>query len=106
MVVLVTLAIALNTRPRVVIPVLSLLPAIAAFALSIFVFRHGVWASLQGEIWVYAAWSFAGDWGEEWVAYPARGSFIVTFLAVLGAVSTLGLALTWLFGVRVQRVKP
>ena len=98
-VALIALAIALNTRPRVVIPVLSLLPAIAAFGLSTFVSGLGVWARLQGEIWLYGAWSFAGDQGaEQWIAHPARGTFIFTFLAVLGALATLSLALTWLFG--------
>lgn len=100
---LVSLAIALNTRPRLVIPVRSLLPAIAAFGLSVFVFGVGVWARLQGEIWFYGSWSFAGDRGEEWVAHPARDPFIFTFLAVLGALATLGLASTWLLGGREQQ---
>ena len=41
-VALIALAIALNTRPRVVIPVLSLLPAVAAFGLSLYVSGLGV----------------------------------------------------------------
>ncbi|MDQ2653062.1 MAG: hypothetical protein M3Z20_08450 [Chloroflexota bacterium] len=99
---LIALAVALNTRPRVVIPVLSLLPAIAVFGLSIYVSGISVWARLQGEIWFYGAWSFAGDY-EGYVAHPARGPFIFTFLAVLGAMATLGLALTWLWGDREEQ---
>lgn len=95
-VALIALAVALNTRPRVVLPILSLLPALAAFGLSIFVSGLGVWARLQGEIWLYAAGAFAGDLGEEWVAHPARGPFLFTFLAALGALATLGLMLAWL----------
>lgn len=100
---LVALAIALNTRPRAVIPVLSLLPALAAFVLSIYVSGLSVWARLQGEIWFYGTWSFAEDVGKKEIAYPARGPFIFPFLAVLGALATLGLALIWLFGNREQQ---
>lgn len=100
---LVALAIALNTRPRVVIPVLGLLPALAAFVLSIYVSGLSVWARLQGEIWFYGTGSFAEDVGKNEIAYPARGVFIFTFLAVLGALATLGLALTWVFRDREQQ---
>lgn len=95
-VALIALAVALNTRPRVVLSVLSLLPALTAFGLSIFVSGLGVWARLQGEIWLYAAGEFAGDLGENWVAHPARGPFLFSFLAVIGALATLGLMLVWL----------
>lgn len=94
--------VALTTCPRIVIPVLSLVPAFAAIGLSIFVFGHGVWARLQGEIWLYADWRFAGDQGAGWVAYPARGTFIFALLAVLGALATLGLPSTWLLCDRVE----
>jgi hypothetical protein len=101
-VALIALAVALNTRPRVVIPVLSLLPALAAFGLSIYVAGLSVWARLQGEIWFYGSWSFAGDF-EGYDAHPARGPFIFTFLAILGTAATLGLALMWLSGDRDQQ---
>ncbi len=101
-VALIALAIALNTRPRVVIPVLSLLPAIAAFGLSTYVSGLSVWARLQGEIWFYGTWSFAGEVGKNEIAYPSRGVFIFALLALLGALATLGLAWTWLFGGREQ----
>lgn len=103
LVALIALAIALNTRPRGVIPVLSLLPALAAFGVSLYVSGLGVWARLHGEIWLYGAGSFAGDWGEKYIAHPARGPFIFAFLALLGVLATLGLALTWLFGDREQQ---
>lgn len=102
-VALIALAIALNTRPRVVIPVLSLVPVLAAFGLSTYVSGLSVWARLQGEIWFYGAWSFAGEVGKKEVAYPSRGVFIFAFLALLGTLATLGLALTWLFGDREQQ---
>lgn len=97
-VALIALAIAINTRPRVVIPVLGLVPALAVFGLSTYVSGLSVWARLQGEIWFYGTWSFAGDVGKKMIAYPSRGVFIFTFLAILGVVATLGMALTWLFG--------
>lgn len=76
-VALIALAIALSTRPRVVIPVLSLVPAIAAFGLSIFVSGLGVWARLQGEIWFYGAGALATrGLFISWIgaSYRARGS--------------------------------
>lgn len=101
-VALVALAVALNTRPRVVIPVLGLLLAMAAFGLSIYVSGMGVWARLQGEIWLYGSWSFAGGF-EGYVAHPARGLFFFTFLAVLGAMAALGLGCCWLHDARLAR---
>ena len=89
------LAVALNTRPRDVIPVVCLLAAIAAFGLSIFVSGLRVWARLQGEVWFYGTGALASDNGDKWVAHPARGPFVSAFMALLGELATLGLVITW-----------
>jgi hypothetical protein len=105
-VVLISLAFALNTRSHPGIRVLSLVVAILAFGISVFVSGLGVWARLQGEIWAYGVDAFAKDLGPKWAVYPASGPFIFTSVAVLGAVATIGLGLSWLREARRPRKAP
>ena len=102
-VVLISLACALNMRLRPGIRVLSLVVAISAFGLSAFVSGLGVWARLQGEIWAYGVDAFAKDLGPKWAVYPADGPYLFTAVAVLGAVTTIGLGIVWLRDARRSR---
>jgi hypothetical protein len=102
-IVLIALAVALHMRPRLVIPALSLLLAVAAFGLSAFVSGLGVWARSQGKVWAYGVDAFADDRGPKWVVYPADGPYIFTFLATLGFVATAGMGIIWLRSAREDR---
>lgn len=95
-VVLISLATALNTRPRPGIPLMSLLVTFAAFGFSAFYSGAGVWARLQGEVWAYGVDAFAKDLGPKWAVYPANGPYVFTSIAILGALVTIGLGTTWL----------
>jgi hypothetical protein len=96
-VALAALAVALHLRPRLVLPVFGILVAIAAFALTIYVSGMFVWARLQGELWFYGAASFAGDMGGKWTVRPAWGPPFFALAALIGALASLALAVTWLW---------
>lgn len=89
------LSIAVWQRPRIVIPTLAALLAMAAFALSIFASGIFVLARARGEIFSYAS-------GTSWTprrwdgVYPAIGPFIFTPLALIGAIATFALVVIWL----------
>lgn len=106
------LAVALNTRPRRLIPLLGLLATIGAFCLTILVAGVSVWALMQGEVWFYGAASqytsplgdFAGEaFASAESVFPAQAPYVFTAAAIVGAVATLGLALLWLVNDRHER---
>lgn len=102
---LIGLAVALNTRPRRLVPLLGLLATIGAFGLTILVAGVSVWALMQGEVWFYGAASkytsplgdFAGDtFASAESVVPAQAPYFFTAVAIVGAAATLGLALQWI----------
>jgi hypothetical protein len=95
-VALAALAVAFWARPRLVLPVLSALAALAAFGLTAYVSGVYVWARMQGQVWVYAGWSISEGMGSKWTVHPAWGPPFFTLAALIGAVATLGLASAWL----------
>lgn len=95
-VVLAALAVAFWARPRLVLPVLGALVAVAVFGLTAYVSAVYVWARMQGEVWVYAGWSISEGMGRKWTVYPAWGPPFFTLAALIGAVSTLAFAIRWL----------
>lgn len=94
---LLALAVALNMRPRVVVPALTALAAAAAFGLSVYVSGLYVWARWQGEIWFYGAGWFAEDPGPKWMVSLPWGPPYFALAALVGALASLALAVTWLW---------
>ena len=97
-VALATLYLAGWARSRLIplaLPVLGAVAALAAFALTVVVAGVYVVARLQGGIWVYAGWTFE-RLGEGTTVYPAPGPPFFAFAALVGAVASLALAITWL----------
>lgn len=97
-VVLAFLAFALWARERDwrALPALSALISSAAFALSVFASGVFVWARWRGEVWSYAGWSFTGGPGRNETLHLPWGPPFFTLAAFVGAVTCLGLAITWL----------
>jgi hypothetical protein len=93
--VLAILAAAHAARPRVVVPVLGAVAAVAAFGLSVFVSGLGAVARWQGRVWFYGG---GGDFGptKGWTVYPADGPPVFFVVALVGAVAALALAIAWL----------
>ncbi|MCC7023158.1 MAG: hypothetical protein IT338_10030 [Thermomicrobiales bacterium] len=96
-VALLALTVALNMRPRVVVPALTALAAAAAFGLSVYVSGLYVWARWQGEIWFYGAGWFAEDPGPKWMVSLPWGPPYFALAALAGALASLALAVTWLW---------
>ena len=101
---LLSLAVALNTRPRRALPLLALMAAIGVYVLSAIVSGVSVWAQTQGEVWLYGATSqytsplgaFAGNsFASAGMVYPAQAPAFFTAIAVIGAMASLGLGLAW-----------
>lgn len=90
------LAIALWTRPRLVLPILGAAVAIAAFGLS--VFASGIYwlGRLQGEVYFYGTGNFLEKGGRGTV-HPAVGPPFFATAAVIGALATLALMIMWLW---------
>jgi hypothetical protein len=126
---LAALGVAFWARPRVILPVLSAAVAIAAFGLTAYVAGIYWLARLQGEVLDYGAggtkekvYPASGQpffpqrgtliteiGGEQWRVYPAAGPPFFATAAIIGAVSTLVLAISWLrqsHGKAVPRVPP
>jgi hypothetical protein len=95
-VVLAALGVALWARPRVVLPLLGALVAVAAFVLTAYVCGVDVWARLQGQVWVYASWSISEGTGRNSTVYPAWGPPFFALAALIGATASLVLAISWL----------
>jgi hypothetical protein len=91
---LASLAFAAWTRPRLVLPILGVFVATAAFILAAVFARLDVWARLQGQVWTYAAMTISAPEGE-WTVYLAPGPPIFMTIAALGAIASLGLAVAW-----------
>lgn len=102
-VALLALTVALNMRPRVVVPALTALAAAAAFGLSVYVSGLYVWARWQGEIWFYGAGWFAEDPGPKWMVSLPWGPPYFALAALVGALASLALAVTWLWRPRRPR---
>lgn len=95
---LAALAVALNTRSRVVVPALAALVAVSAFGLSVYVSGLYVWARWQGEIWFYGAGWFAGDQGPTWTVSLPWGPSYFALAAFVGALASLALTISWMRG--------
>jgi hypothetical protein len=96
-VALLALAVALNVRPRVVVPAAAALAAAAAFGLSVYGSGLYVWARWQGEIWFYGAGWFAEDPGPKWTVSLPWGPPYFALAALVGALASLALTVTWLW---------
>jgi hypothetical protein len=90
------LAFAFWARPRVILTLLGIVAALAAFGLSVLASGVYVWARLQGEVWMYAIGGFAGKPGRNDTLHYAPGPPFFALAAIIGAVATLVLAITWL----------
>ncbi len=90
------LACALGARPRVVLPVLGAVVAIASFGLTAYVSGVYVWARMQGQVWSFAGWNMSEGMGRKWTLYPAPGPPFFTLAALVGVAATLALAIGWL----------
>lgn len=101
-VALAALGVAFWARPRVVLPVLGALVAVAAFGFTAYVSGVYVWARLQGEVWIYAGWSISEGTGRNETIHPAWGPPFFALAALIGALATLVLAFGWL---RLRRSK-
>jgi hypothetical protein len=97
-VALAALAIALWMRERQMsaLPALGALVAVAAFGLTAYVSGVYVWARMQGQVWVYAGWSISEGMVRNETVYPAWGPPFFTLAALVGAVSALALAVSWM----------
>jgi len=94
-VALAALGSALWARPRPVLPLLGAAAAVAAFGLTAYAAGVFVVARLQGGIWVYACWCFE-RLHDGWTVTPAPGPPFFALAALVGAIASLALAVSWL----------
>jgi hypothetical protein len=92
-VALVALGGALRARPRLILPLLGAVVAIAAFGLTAFVAGIDGLARTRGEVYLYGVSEFTRVNAK---IHPSVGPPFFTLAAVIGAMATLALAVSWL----------
>lgn len=87
------LAFVVWARPRVLLMVLGVAGAVAAFGLTVYMSGIAVWARFQGEVWFYGTGSYAADaadMGRRRVTLdPADDPYFFAAVALVGAIASV-----------------
>lgn len=92
---LIALGFAHWARPGRVLSLLGMATAVTAFGLGVYATAVFVVARWQGGIWVYACWCYAAV-SPGWTVTPAPGPPIFMVVALVGAIASVVLAVSWM----------